>query len=185
LIYIKQLLPYDYGNMTAESEELMNRAYLSIGSNTRPEEHLRRAVGLLQDRCDAIFGVIASPVYESPAVDGEGQYLNAAVLLDTELSPQGLKDLILADIEKRMGRTHGSAEVTIDLDLVLFNNEQHQMGKRGIPDPAILERAYIAVPLADIAPEYVYPSTGETLHTIATRFKDAAGIHKRDDVKLG
>lgn len=162
----------------------MNRAYLSIGSNLKPEEHLPRAVGLLRDRCDAIFTVIASPVYETAAVDGEGQYLNAAVLIDTELSPQSLKNRILDDIEKIMGRVKGSPDVTIDLDLVLFNDEQHQIGKRGIPDAAILERGYIAVPLADIAPDYIYPPTGETLKTIATRFKDVSSIRKRDDVQL-
>ncbi len=162
----------------------MNRAYLSLGSNTRPEEHMKRAVGLLRDRCDAIFNVTVSPVYETGAVDGEGQYLNAAAVIDTELSPQGLKDLILSDIEQRLGRTRDSQDVTIDLDLVLFNDEQHQLGKRGIPDPAILERGYITVPLADIAPDYVYPPTGQTLKTIAERFKDATGIHKRDDLLL-
>ncbi|MFN8371685.1 MAG: 2-amino-4-hydroxy-6-hydroxymethyldihydropteridine diphosphokinase [Anaerolineae bacterium] len=162
----------------------MNRAYLSLGSNTQPEDHLRRAVGLLRDRCDAIFGVTVSPVYESPAVDGEGRYLNAAVLLETELSAQGLKDMILSDIEKRLGRTRGTSEVTIDLDLVLFNNDQLQVGKRTIPDPAIVEHAYVAVPLADIAPDYVYPATGETLQTIASSLQDAADLHKRADVKL-
>jgi 2-amino-4-hydroxy-6-hydroxymethyldihydropteridine diphosphokinase len=162
----------------------MNRVYLSLGSNIRPEENLRRAVGLLQDRCDAIFGVTVSPVYETSTVGGEGSYLNAAALINTELSPQGLKDMILIDIEKRLGRTREGNEVTIDLDIVLFNNEQHQLGKRTIPDPAIQEHAYVAVPLADIAPDYVYPPTGETLQTIATRLNNVDAIRKREDVKL-
>ncbi|NWF70043.1 MAG: 2-amino-4-hydroxy-6-hydroxymethyldihydropteridine diphosphokinase [Chloroflexi bacterium] len=162
----------------------MNRAYLSLGSNSNAAENLRRAVALLHDRCDAIFGVIVSPVYESAASGSGAAYLNAAAILETELSAQGLKEMVLNDIEKRLGRTRGTAEVTIDLDIVLFNDAQIQVGKRAIPDPALYEQAYVALPLAEIAPDYVHPQTHETLRAIAARFSAQAGIARRADLRL-
>lgn len=162
----------------------MNKAYLLLGSNDHPEVNLRRAVGLLRDRCDVIFGVSTSRVYESAAVDGAGTYCNAAAVLDTELSAAALKERVLREIEAKLGRTREpGASVTVDLDLVLFNNDALQLGKRQIPDPAIMQHAYVAVPLADLAGDLPHPVTGEPLREIAARFP-ADALRLRTDIVL-
>jgi 2-amino-4-hydroxy-6-hydroxymethyldihydropteridine diphosphokinase len=169
----------------------MNRAYLSIGSNVRPEHNLRTCVALLRERCDSVFGVITSPVYKSISVlnldDNDNTlrpYYNLAAVVETELSPNSLKDRVLKDIENQLGRVRPSHNVTIDIDIVLFNNERLQVGKREIPDPAIYEHAYLALPLADVAPDYVHPLTGESLRDIAARFDNIPGVIRREDIQL-
>jgi 7,8-dihydro-6-hydroxymethylpterin-pyrophosphokinase len=59
------------------------------------------------------------------------------------------------------------------------------VGRHHIPDREVLERPFVAISLAEIAPEYVHPETGQTLQEIAQRFDpEAAGMRRRDDVVL-
>jgi 7,8-dihydro-6-hydroxymethylpterin-pyrophosphokinase len=68
---------------------------------------------------------------------------------------------------------------------MLFNHERLLIGKRSIPDPEVLERPFVAIPLAEIAPEYVHPETGETLAEIAARFDpNTSGMLRRRDLLL-
>jgi 2-amino-4-hydroxy-6-hydroxymethyldihydropteridine diphosphokinase len=165
-----------------------NFAYLSLGSNIDREHNLPEAVRLL-----AVHGriVAVSAVYETPAIGnpGDPSYFNAAVILETELSPAELKQQVLQPLEQRLGRQRTSdpyAPRTIDVDISLFNVEMLALGKRRIPDPEILLYPHIAVPLADVAPDYRHPETGETLACIATRIIANSKQHlvRRDDVVL-
>ncbi|MGE0375797.1 MAG: 2-amino-4-hydroxy-6-hydroxymethyldihydropteridine diphosphokinase [Planctomycetaceae bacterium] len=150
----------------------MHRAYIGLGSNIEPERHLPAAVAALGE-----LGSVAavSCVYESAAAGDATQpnYLNAAVLLSTRLSAEELCRVELPMIESRLGRVRDprnkSAARTIDLDLVLFDNAVLRVGHRQIPDPDILERSFLAVPLAEIDGEYIHPQTGERLAVIAER----------------
>ena len=167
---------------------MMNFAYLSLGSNVDRERNLPEAVRLL-----AVHGriVAASPVYETPAIGnpGDPSYFNAAVILETELSPAELKQQVLQPLEHLLGRVRSSdpnAPRTIDVDISLFNDEVLTLGKRRIPDPEILLYPHIAVPLADVAPDYRHPETGETLADIAARMiaSSEQQLVRRDDVAL-
>ena len=69
---------------------------------------------------------------------------------------------------------------------MLFNHERIRIGQRSIPDPEVLERPFVAIPLAEIAPDYIHPETGETLAEIAARFDpESSGMRRRRDVHLG
>ncbi|NIO41738.1 MAG: 2-amino-4-hydroxy-6-hydroxymethyldihydropteridine diphosphokinase [Burkholderiales bacterium] len=164
-----------------------NLAYLSLGSNIEPERNLPAAVSQL-----AQFGRVraVSSVWETLPVGLSDQpnFLNAAVLIETHLSARALREEAIAAIEAALGRVrteNKNAPRTIDIDIMLFNHDIIQLERRRIPDPEVLERPFVAIPLADIAPDYVHPETGQTLKDIAGQFDTtSAGMNRRDDVKL-
>ena len=168
-------------------DTLPNRAYLSLGSNIEPERNLPAAVDWL-GRWGCIQAV--STVWESAPLGFADQpnFLNAAVLLETGLSAQALRQEAIASVETALGRVRSAnknAPRTIDIDIMLFNHDILQVGQRHIPSPEVLERPFVAVPLAEIAPDYVHPEIGQPLRQIAGRFDLAAtGMHQRDDVTL-
>lgn len=162
-----------------------NRAFITLGSNIDPAANLQAAVTMLREQ---VVVVAVSPVYRTAPVGKTDQpaFLNAAVLAETPLSAPGLKSLILQPIENALGRVRGAdknAPRTIDLDIALFNYDVLDLGTRRIPDPDLPMYAHIAVPLADLAPYYVHPETGELLEEIAARLPKS-GIHRQEDVTL-
>ena len=163
----------------------MNTVFLSLGSNIEPWQHLAAAV----QRLASLGSLIAvSPVYESLPVGDSAQpnYLNLAVLMTTDLATAQLKQKLLV-IEQALGRARSAnpnAPRTIDIDIALFNHEVLLVGKRRIPDPDVLSQPFVACPLADLAPDYVHPETGQTLAAIAARLSAHIDIWRRDDVRL-
>jgi 2-amino-4-hydroxy-6-hydroxymethyldihydropteridine diphosphokinase len=164
-----------------------NLAYLALGSNIEPERNLRAAVVQL-----AQFGRVraTSRVWQTAPIGYVDQpdFLNAAVLLETHLSAQALREQAIAQIETALGRVrteNKNAPRTIDIDIMLFNKDVLTVGQRRIPDPEVLERPFVAIPLAEIAPDYVHPQTGRTLREIANQFDPTDGnMVPRDDVIL-
>lgn len=165
---------------------MSNRVYLSLGSNDQAAENLQKSVDLLRQKVEVLA---ISPVYESLPVGevaGKATYFNAALLISTPLEITPLKDTILRPIEAQLGRQRSPEmrhQVPIDLDIILFNDAQLYLGQRQIPDPAIQQAAYVAIPLAAIAPDYKHPITGEVLKTIAARF-DVTMLTLRPDIIL-
>jgi 2-amino-4-hydroxy-6-hydroxymethyldihydropteridine diphosphokinase len=115
-------------------------------------------------------------------------FLNAAVLLETHLSARELREHSIAQIEESLLRKRTAdknAPRTIDIDIMLFNDDVLSIGERRIPDPEVLERPFVAIPLAEIAPDYVHPETDQTLKEIAQQFDPATfDMRRRDDVNL-
>jgi len=147
----------------------MNRVFVSMGSNMDSEHNMREAARRLALRAHLLA---VSPVYQTTPVGNLDQpdFLNAAVLLETDLSPRELKARILQVIEQELGRVRSpdkNASRTIDLDIALFGDQVLDVGSRHIPDPDILRYAHVAVPLADLAPDSRHPETGQTLQDIA------------------
>lgn len=167
------------------SETALNRAFISLGSNIEPERNLRAAVQLLARQ---VRLVAVSLVYETAPVGKVDQpnFLNAAVLVETELGAAALKAQVLRPIEDALGRVRTAdknAPRTIDLDITLFNDQVLDVAERHIPDPDLLDRPHVAVPLADLAPAYRHPETDQTLYEIAARLPQE-GIRRRLDVEL-
>jgi 2-amino-4-hydroxy-6-hydroxymethyldihydropteridine diphosphokinase len=164
-----------------------NMAYLSLGSNIEPEHNLPEAVAQL-----AHFGHVkaASSVWQTAPVGFSGQpdFLNAAVLLETKLSAKTLRQQVITQIENSLGRMrteNKNGPRSIDIDIMLFNHDVLSIGQRCIPDPELLERSFVAIPMAEIAPDYVHPEENATLAEIARRFNPATeAIKRRDDVEL-
>lgn len=164
----------------------MNVACVSLGANIDPAANLAAAVRLLAETCQIIA---VSPVYETVAVGDPSQpnFLNAAVMVQTSLSAVQLKETVLDPVEQALGRqrtANPNDARTIDLDLVLFNQDVLVFGKRQVPDPEIVRYAHLARPLADIAPGYVHPVIGQTLAEVAATFAGTPGIWRRADIDL-
>jgi 2-amino-4-hydroxy-6-hydroxymethyldihydropteridine diphosphokinase len=165
---------------------LTSRAYLALGSNIEPEANLPRAVSLLAERCRVLA---VSRVYESAPVGNAGgaNFLNAAVLVETPLDAADLKAGVLRPIESQLGRVRTAdknAPRTIDLDVALFNRDVLDVGDRHVPDPDILAFGHVALPLADLDPDYRHPETGQTLAEIAARFAASPDVWPRTDIEL-
>jgi 2-amino-4-hydroxy-6-hydroxymethyldihydropteridine diphosphokinase len=165
-----------------------NRACLLLGSNIEPERNLPAAVRELRR-----YGRVAavSRVWQSPPAGfvEQADFLNAAVLLETPLSAGELRTTAIAAIERALGRVRDprnpDAPRTIDIDVVLFNRDVLEIGDRRIPDPDVLRRPFVTIPLAELDPDYVHPENGRTLRDIAGRFDPAAcGMKLRPEVSL-
>jgi 2-amino-4-hydroxy-6-hydroxymethyldihydropteridine diphosphokinase len=172
----------------AKTDEPMNLAYLLLGSNIEPETNLPAAVERLRS-----FGKVAavSRVWQSKPVGFADQpdFLDAAVLFETELSAAELREGPIAAIEEHLQRVRDPGNVngprTIDIDVVLFNRDVGTFGRVQVPDPNITRRAFVAVPLAEIAPDYRHPVDGRTLAEIAASLAaESAGMQLRGDVAL-
>jgi GTP cyclohydrolase I len=147
----------------------MPQVLIALGSNINSEYNLREAVRRLALRSRLIA---VSPVYETEPVGAAGQpnFLNAAALLETDLSPAKLKSQVLEVIEQELGRVRTAdknAPRTIDLDLALVGDQVLDLGPRHIPDLDLTRHPHIAIPLADLAPKQRHPETGQTLQEIA------------------
>ena len=162
---------------------MTERAFLSLGSNIDPEHNLPRAARELKS-LGRLLAV--STVYQNPAIGPTPQpdYLNAAVLLETGLSPQALR-VELRRVEQRLGRRRTPdkyAPRTIDIDLMLFGSLVLREAGMTIPDPDLLVRAHLALPLAELDPGHRHPVSGVTLGAIAERLRSQAALTPHADV---
>ncbi len=104
----------------------------------------------------------SSRLYRTPAWGQTAQpdFINAVALLDTKLEARALLDRLLA-IERDFGRMRSANERwgprTLDLDLLLFGDAVIDEPGLQVPHPHLHERAFVLVPLADIAPELTIP----------------------------
>lgn len=132
---------------------MRRRAFLALGSN------LGDRLAFLQAAVDALPDVVAvSRVYETDPVGppGQGPYLNAVVELDTALSPRELLDWCRR-LEEGAGRVRGErwGPRTLDVDVLLVGDERVDEPDLVVPHPRLWERAFVLVPLADVAPDLV------------------------------
>jgi len=153
---------------------MTNRAVISIGSNIEKEKNLPTAIRLLGEACQI---TAVSSIYESEAVikgphpENLPRFWNAAVLIDTDLDPVKLKKTVLTPIEKKLKRVRTSdkyAPRTIDLDLILFDDEILDLDENHhIPDPDLATQIHVAIPVAELLPNKRHPETGQTFAAIA------------------
>jgi 2-amino-4-hydroxy-6-hydroxymethyldihydropteridine diphosphokinase len=168
---------------------MLHRALILLGSNHEPERNLQDALHALAQQCRVRA---VSPVYESPAVGPDPAlatgdcYLNAAVLAETERSPELFKIQVLQPIEIFQNRQHGSrTPVSIDLDLMLWDDAVLDYGAKPwhVPHPDVIRYLHAARPLADLAPETIHPEDGRTLAEIAASL-DNPQLQLRTDIRL-
>jgi 2-amino-4-hydroxy-6-hydroxymethyldihydropteridine diphosphokinase len=137
----------------------MARAFIAVGSNIDRETNVERALARLNE-----FAPIRaiSNFYSTRALSGGAQpdFLNGMVEVATELSALALKRDVLRSIEAGLGRRRSAdkdADRTIDLDLVLYDDVVVDTADLVLPDPDLARRAFLAVPLLELAPSLELP----------------------------
>jgi 2-amino-4-hydroxy-6-hydroxymethyldihydropteridine diphosphokinase len=140
------------------------KAYVALGANLGdPPAQLRAALAQLARAPGVELGAV-SAFYRTPPLGPPGQpdYCNAACRLDTTLEPEALLDLLQA-IETRAGRVRTAEQWgarLLDLDLLHVEGITLQTPRLILPHPRLHERAFVLVPLAQIAPELAIPGRG-------------------------
>lgn len=131
------------------------RAYIGLGANLGDSAAtLRRVLAELQ-ATDGITAVTASPFYRSAPVDATGpDFVNAVAALDTRLPPLALLDA-LQGLENSHGRQrpYKNAPRTLDLDLLTYGDTQQDHERLILPHPRMHLRAFVLLPLRDLAPD--------------------------------
>lgn len=152
--------------MSWKENVLINRAYLSLGSNLGDRhEYLRGAVQLLSERAGEVLKVSSNYETEPDGFVSENSFVNIALSLDTALDALGLLD-VCEQIEKELGRERKSVNLNysdrvIDIDILYFNNMQLATERLTLPHPRMHKRLFVLAPLAEIAPKLRHPILGQ------------------------
>jgi 2-amino-4-hydroxy-6-hydroxymethyldihydropteridine diphosphokinase len=158
----------------------MSTVYIGLGANIgNREANLRMALhGLTRmARVEAV-----SALYETDpigSVQDQPAFYNAACRIETGLEPESLLRFVKS-LEHEIGRRPGGpvgGPRPIDLDILLYEDRVHDSKDLTIPHPRLTERAFVLVPLAEIAPEAVHPATGKTIAQLA-RTVPTDGVHQ-------
>ncbi|CAM3970329.1 2-amino-4-hydroxy-6-hydroxymethyldihydropteridine diphosphokinase [Mesobacillus zeae] len=157
-----------------------NLAFIALGSNIGERfNHLEEAVSLLNQH-HAIEVVNVSSVYETDPVGYEDQapFLNMVAEIRTGLDPFSLLEVCLG-IEEQLGRKREIrwGPRTIDLDILLFNQENIKSETLIVPHPRMWERAFVIVPLMEICHEACIPQ-------VAGPSVNVDRMHKEEGVRI-
>ncbi|MGH8127007.1 MAG: 2-amino-4-hydroxy-6-hydroxymethyldihydropteridine diphosphokinase [Gammaproteobacteria bacterium] len=142
----------------------MSRAWVGLGSNqSEPAQQVRQALTEMEALLDTEV-VRHSRLYRTPPwgpVEGQPDYANAVAELETALAPEALLSA-LRDLEIAHGRVRRErwGPRTLDLDLLLYDDLTMDTTELTLPHPRLAERAFVLVPLADLAPGLRVPGAG-------------------------
>ena len=141
----------------------MNTAYVALGANLGdPKATVLAAFAALANlsesrvaRCSSLYRTAPVGILSQP------DFVNAVVLLETTLAPETLLDALL-DIEARFGRIRRerNGPRTLDLDLLLYDDIELDLPRLTLPHPRLHLRAFVLLPLAEVAPDLAIPRRG-------------------------
>ncbi len=144
----------------------MPTVYLGLGSNVGDrEDYLKRAVELL-DKHPLIEVKKVSSFYETEPLEypDQGWFVNAVVEAETGLLPMPLLDALQGmETKLQRERTIRWGPRTIDLDILLYDDELLSEPRLQIPHIRMQDRTFVLVPLVEIAPDLVHPVLGQTM----------------------
>lgn len=114
----------------------------------------------------------------APVGPPQPDYINGCAVLEVQLTPQELLET-LQKIEAKFGRIRQErwGARTLDLDLLLFDDLILETPTLQLPHPRMTQRAFVLVPLAEIAPEWIEPVSGKAIAQLVQRV-DCSGVHK-------
>lgn len=164
----------------------MTIAYIGIGSNEGDRfTNLYNSIGLLVQECDIKQ---ISTVYETEPEGFADQpdFLNCVVEVSTELRPQQLLQA-LKSIEMMMGRAPSflNGPRVIDLDILLYGDEVIDTSELTVPHPRMHERAFVLVPLKEIAPDCVHPVLHKMIKSLLSELKNGGVVKEWGKITTG
>lgn len=158
---------------------MKNIVYLSLGSNMGDRlSYLSQAIQLLQEHSQVQI-VKKSSIYETDPIGYTDQdlFLNMVIKIETSLSAHELLSL-LQRIENKLGRERlvRWGPRTLDLDILLYNQENIETEQLLIPHPRMYERSFVLIPLFEIEPNITLPNRADSLAAIIDQLKDKEGV---------
>lgn len=156
-------------------------AYLSIGGNMGDRlTYLKAALEAVDRHPGCRLGLVSS-IYETPAwgKTDQADFLNLACQVETNLSAQDFLALcqqIELDLDRV--RIEKWGQRTIDLDIIFWDEEKIQEENLIVPHPYAHERAFVLLPLADIAADYRHPGLGQSVEELVSNLGDTSDIKK-------
>lgn len=159
----------------------MNTVYLLTGGNMGNRSfNLAQAEQYIQQYCGEITR--RSAIYETAAWGFTDQpaFYNQALMFQTSLSPDQLMRKLL-EIELEMGRirTQKMGPRVIDLDILLIDDLIIESSLLSVPHPALTQRRFALMPLAEIAPSLVHPIEGKTIAELLNECPDTLNVQKK------
>ena len=162
------------------------QVYLGLGSNLGDRQAtMEKALKLLGERLQI---ELVSSIYETEPVGYEDQpmFLNAVCRGQTELGPLQLLSLVKG-IEASLGRVSSfpNAPRIIDVDIIFYGDVIMQTPELTIPHPRLEERAFVLIPLLEMAPDLCHPVSGESIKDLAAMVQGCEGVKKIGELEVG
>ncbi len=160
--------------------------FIALGSNLpgvygSPRQACVQALTILEEY--GVFSCAVSRWYTSAPVprSDDPWYVNGVARVETALTPKDLLQALLT-VESRFGRepTVVNAPRTLDLDLLVYGDRVFQDDTLTLPHPRMTERAFVLLPLADIAPDWHHPVTKEGIDSMISRLPSGQEIFLED-----
>ncbi len=161
--------------------QILRPTYLSLGSNQGNKlENLQQAIDLISEKIGAVVKI--SSVYKTESWGFKSDdFLNICIQISTALNPENLLKSI-HEIELFLGRKKtseiGYKARNIDIDVLLFDTEIVISKELIVPHRDMLNRKFVMVPLAEIAPNIIHPITKQRMQTCMENCTDSSHIEK-------
>ncbi len=143
--------------------QLSHRAFIALGANLGDAVHTVREAFVALDQLDQVRVISHSALYRTAPVGllDQPDFINAVAAVDTTLTPHALLAALLA-LESDFGRQRREKDGprSLDLDLLLYAEQQIISPELILPHPRLHLRAFVLVPLAEIAPDLALPGRG-------------------------
>ncbi len=152
---------------------------IALGSNLGDSlTILKDALEILAESPSITLKKYSSWYQTAPVGPPQPDYLNGCALLEVHLTPQDLLETLLR-IEAKFGRVRKerNGPRTLDLDLLLFDDLILDTPNLQVPHPRMRERAFVLVPLAEIAPDWVEPVSGKAIAQLVQTV-DCSGVQR-------
>lgn len=147
-------------------------AYIGFGSNLGDRHGTYKKALKALGEMNGIVVVKSSRLYETEPVglvDGGAEFLNGAVVIETDLDPAELMTA-LRKIELQLGKSlehRSDLSRPVDLDLLLYGHQTVMQEGIVVPHPRMHTRGFVLAPLVEIAPEAVHPTLNRTVSALA------------------
>jgi 2-amino-4-hydroxy-6-hydroxymethyldihydropteridine diphosphokinase len=167
----------------AKTPEPQQQVAIALGSNLGDSRAtLEEALAALHHN-EGVRLIRRSSWYRSaPIGPVQPDYVNGCALLEVALAPEALLDVLQAT-ENRFGRVRAErwGPRTLDLDLIFYGQLRIATERLELPHPRMAERAFVLLPLAEIAAEWIDPVSGRPVAELAATLSDAGGVERLEE----